>query len=167
MQKDYNISAFNDLPDNSRLWIYQSNRALTDAEVNSIQQELNAFVQEWTSHSREVIAEGAVLFNRFIVLAADETAFTVSGCSIDSSVHFMKELQTRYELDLFDRLSVAYKDADGQVQVVNRKAFRELLEQNQVNDTTPVFNNTITSKAEFGSKWLVPLSESWHARVFA
>lgn len=158
---------FPNLPDNARVWVYQSNRVFTADEAAEVQRAIDAFVKAWTSHSRDVIADGKLLFDRFIVLCADETQFAVSGCSIDSSVRFIKDIAAKYSIDPFDRLNLAYVDANGAVQALRKPAFAQLIAEGTITDNTIVFNNLVANKAQLLSNWQVPLKDSWHAKVFA
>ncbi|RYY82726.1 MAG: hypothetical protein EOO15_22535, partial [Chitinophagaceae bacterium] len=95
------------LPDNfapdSRVWIYQSNRRLMLSEALDLETELEAFCESWRSHGAKVQAYGNLLFGQFLLLMADERAAGVSGCSTDSSVHFVQEMGKRFNVDFFNR----------------------------------------------------------------
>ena len=80
------------MPSDARVWVYQSNTILSDAEVNTIKNEGAHFISDWAAHGSNLKASFDVLFNRFIVIAVDEQQATASGCSIDKSVKFVKEL---------------------------------------------------------------------------
>lgn len=160
------MTAYQDLPTDARVWIYQADRAFTDYEAITIQRKLDAFVADWTSHKRDVKALGQLYYNRFIVLMADEHSFRVSGCAIDSSVAFVKDLGQTLEVDFFNRFNIAYKIGD-EIYVASKKQFRELLESGAVNEDTLVFNNLVQTKAEFEENWQIPLKESWQMKVFA
>ncbi|MDB5281320.1 MAG: hypothetical protein JWO06_395, partial [Bacteroidota bacterium] len=82
----------NSLPPSSKVWIYQSSRPFSQGETETIRERIKQFVAEWNSHKVGVIGDGELLYDRFIVLMADEQQVGVSGCSIDSSVHFIKTL---------------------------------------------------------------------------
>lgn len=157
---------FPQLPANARVWVYQSNRVFTAEETSQIQQAIDQFVAEWSSHSRDVIAAGALLYNRFLVLVADETEFTVSGCSIDSSVAFVKQLTQQYQVDFFDRMQVAWI-AGEEVHSADRVGFEKAMATGDITEDTIVFNNMITTKDQLITSWQIPLKDSWHARVFA
>jgi hypothetical protein len=156
----------NNLPDNSKVWVYQSSREFTVEETQAINKLIKQFTANWTSHKLAVPADGAVLYNRFVVLMVDESEAGVGGCSIDSSVRFIKDVQDKYNTDFFDRLSVAYKVGE-QVKLASKPEFEEQIAKGEVTDETIVFNNLIATKADLLSKWEIPLKESWHARVFA
>lgn len=157
---------FEALPKNAKVWIYQSNKPLGDDEVQAIEPQLKEFIDNWSSHSRKVMADGKLLYNRFLVLAADETMFTVSGCSIDSSVKFVKSLEQQFNIDFFDRFNIAYKKGE-EIASATRKEFQQLIEKGQVDDQTIVFNNLAATVEELETKWQIPLQDSWHAKVFA
>lgn len=144
----------------SRVWVYQSNRAFTDAEAIIIADRINSFVKQWTAHKMEVTGFGVLAYNRFIILAADETHVAVSGCSVDSSVKFIRELGNELQVDFFDRWLVAYKTGE-EVFSCSREEFEKLVQSGLVNDDTIVFNNLVQTLAEFESKWQVPYKNSW------
>ncbi len=156
---------FTELPTASRVWIYQSNRPFTADEAAQVEQEINAFVAEWTAHKLKVTAGGALLYKRFVVLAADEREVGVSGCSIDSSVHFVKQLAAKYGVDFFDRFNVAYKVGE-EVRSAGRADFEELVSTGQITADTIVYNNLIEALSDLHTKWEVPFKDSWHSRVF-
>jgi hypothetical protein len=149
--------------DESRVWIYQSNRALTVEEAKNLDMELNLFANQWTAHDQLLRATGQVLLNRFIVLIVDESKTGASGCSIDKSVHFMQVLEKAYNLDLFDRMTFAYKQ-DGEVKTAKSNEFADLYKAGKINDQTPVFDNLVISLKDLKEKWIKPLSESWHKK---
>ena len=120
-----NIPEFNGLDPQSRVWIYQANRNLTDEEVRSVQQAVNQFTGRWVSHNRQLKAAGKILHQRFLVLVADETHAGASGCSIDSSVHFINDLGGEFGISFFDRLTFPYRK-DGNLQFAPKDVFEKL-----------------------------------------
>jgi hypothetical protein len=157
---------FQHLAPHSKVWIYQSDKHIDDAQVALIKDEVKQFVSVWTSHSQKVIAGADVLFNYFIVLAADEQQVQVGGCSIDSSVQFMQRLAEKYNLNFFDRFFTVYVLND-KIHGADKNTFQQLIENGTLNEATPVFNNLVQNVAELQTKWLVPLHQSWHKRVFS
>lgn len=151
--------------ENSRVWIYQSDRQLTDTETQQIQQQLNAFTQSWTAHNHQLKAGAEIRYNRFIILIVDESQAGASGCSIDKSVNFMKQLEQQYSINLFDRFNLAYREGS-EVLSAPRHAFEEKIKQGTINRSTIVFNNLVQNVAEFNTKWEVPFKDSWHVQLF-
>ncbi len=158
-------SLFSNLPPHARVWIYQSDKKIDDALAAQINNEVKAFTQTWTAHSKKVIADGAVLFNYFIVLAADEQQVHVSGCSIDSSVKFIREIQDKYNLHFFDRMYTTYYQ-NNEVKGATQNDLQTLLNKSDITADTLVFNNLVQTVAELQNNWLIPLKESWHKRAF-
>jgi hypothetical protein len=152
------------MPSDARVWVYQSNRNLSDADVNAIKNSGNLFIADWAAHGASLKASFDVLYNRFIVIAVDEKQAMASGCSIDKSVHFVKELETKFNLNLFDRLQVAYRKGN-EIQTCSLSEFEKLASQNVVNKSTIVFNNMVNTKSSFDTEWEVPLKQSWQSRV--
>ena len=150
---------------NSRVWVYQSNRWLNDAETTQLQHQLNDFTTGWTAHNHQLKAKAEVRYNRFIILVVDESQAGASGCSIDKSVNFLHQLGQEYGIDLFDRFNLAYRSGD-EVLSVNRAGFEDMLKQGAINSDTIVFNNLVQNLAELETKWEVPFKDSWHPRLF-
>jgi hypothetical protein len=155
---------YNQLPPSSRVWIYQSNRAFSTAESDQIQAQLRQFIQQWQSHGKPVKAWGLLQYNRFVVLVVDESYEAPSGCSIDSSVALIKELEQTYQVDFFDRMNFAYKK-DNAVLSANRTDFANLYQNGTINNQTIVFNNLVNTKEDLEEQWEVRLGDSWHARM--
>lgn len=150
---------------NSRVWVYQSDKKLTDELVAQIQQRLNAFTTQWTAHNNQLKAKGEVRYNRFLILIVDETQAGASGCSIDKSVHFMQGLEKEFGINLFDRFNLAYREAD-EVLSLPRHGFEDLLKNGTINTNTIVYNNLVQNLNELQTKWEVPFKESWHIQLF-
>lgn len=153
-----------ELPAHARIWVYQSTTEFTPEQHAAILAKATLFVQGWASHGSQLQAAVEVLHKRFIVVGVDEDHAMASGCSIDKSVHFMQALEQEFGLQLFDRMQVAYRDGDA-IKATTMHAFGDLLANGSVSANTTVFNNLVTSQADFQSKWEVPVSESWHARL--
>ena len=155
---------FETFPANSRVWVYQSKTAFSDAVAAKIHRHINAFTQQWTSHNRALRATGDVLYNHFIVLIVDESMADASGCSIDSSVHFIKAVEQEYGVDLFDRMTFTY-EKDGKIHAADREKFAELYASGEIDDNTTVFDNLVNTKSDFDQRWQVRLGDSWHKRM--
>jgi hypothetical protein len=158
------MNSIHTMPLDTRVWVYQSNKALTDAEVKSIQEEGEKFIADWSAHGAALRASFEVLYNRFVVIGVDEKQALASGCSIDKSVHFIKNLEQKFNLNFFDRMQVAYKSNE-QILACSLSDFEKLAEQNKVNENTIVFNNMVSNKSSFEKEWEVPLKNSWQNRV--
>ncbi|OEY72459.1 ABC transporter ATPase [Salegentibacter salarius] len=154
---------FENLPDSSRVWIYQANRSFTHEELEEIQSRLDQFVTQWTAHGSDLQAGYLIKYKRFIILALDQQINAATGCSIDASVHFIQKLENEFNVDLLDKMNVSYKQGEF-IAYKSLTDFRKMAKQKAVSPKTIVFNNLVNNKAEFLSDWEVPASESWHKR---
>ena len=150
----------------SKVWIYQSNRRFTDQETAEIQAILNDFVAQWTAHGHQLKAKAEVFHQYFIVLTVDQDVANATGCSIDSSVRVIKDIESKFGLDLFDRFNMAYK-IDDEVHVATKEDFETLISIKKIGLDTIVFNNLVQTREDFEQKWEVPLQDSWHKNIFA
>ena len=158
------ITTYNTLPNTSRVWIYQSNRAFSEAERIELQQYIDKFVAQWVTHNESLRAYGELKYNQFVVLMVDESKLGASGCSIDSSVHFIKAIEKQYGVNMFDRMNFTFQQ-DGKVKTAPRILFEELYQKGEINDDTLVFDNLVKNKGEFEERWIVPLKDSWHKQM--
>ena len=159
------FTAYKNLPSNSRLWIYQSDREFTEKEVAHISIKSEEFINQWTRHGDDLKGSFTIKYNHFLVLAVDETFNTVSGCSIDSSVRFIKELERELSIDLMDKMNIAFRDND-RINSVKLFNFQQLVKDHKVTPETIVFDNIVNTKATFEHHWEIPAKESWHKRFF-
>ena len=151
--------------ENSRVWVYQSDRELTDNEALQIKVLLDNFTTGWTAHNNQLKAKAEIRYNRFIILIVDESQAGASGCSIDKSVHFMQQIEAQFGINLFDRFNLAYRQGS-EVLSAPRAQFEELLKQGSIKTDTIVFNNLVQNLTELENKWEVPFKNSWHIQLF-
>ena len=151
--------------ENSRVWVYQSDKKLSDNEVNQIQKQLNSFVTSWTAHNNQLKAKAEVKYNRFLILIVDESQAGATGCSIDKSVNFMKQIGEAYHINLLDRFNLAYREGE-EVLSAPRHNFEAMIQQGTINKQTIVFNNMVQNLKELQTKWEVPFKDSWHIQLF-
>ncbi|MBC9795519.1 ABC transporter ATPase [Sinomicrobium weinanense] len=154
---------FKELPDTSRIWIYQANRSFTEEELEEIKARTEAFLKEWTVHGAALQAGFEIRYKRFIIIGLNQEANAASGCSIDASVHFIQQLEKNYEVDLLDKMNVSYKQGEF-VAYKTLTEFREMAKNKAVSGKTIVFNNLVANKQEYEEHWEVPAAESWHSR---
>ena len=149
-----------DFADDSKVWIYQSSRPFSEQQAIEIKEQLHQFQLQWQAHGAEVKGWADLLFNRFIVMMADEGEVTVSGCSIDSATRIIKSIERQYEAQLFDRLTITFLQKD-KAEALPMNQVQYAIDKGFVDANTLMFNNTVTTKKEMLENWLQPLSESW------
>jgi hypothetical protein len=156
---------FENLPEESKIWIYQSNRKFSDDEFNAIETDLKAFIETWSAHGTSLEASYLLKYNRFIILAVDQENQIATGCSIDKSVEFIQSLEKKYEVDLLDKMNVTFKLGE---HVAHKPLieFKKMAKEKAVSENTIVFNNLVNTIEEFNENWEVPAGDSWHSRFF-
>ena len=144
----------------SRVWIYQSSRLFTLSEALAIEELLNDFTAKWLSHGEVVKGAGYLFFGQFIILMADEKATGVSGCSTDSSVRLIKDIEQRFGVNMFDRVTLAFAVKD-KVQLLPLSQLQYAFDNRFIDSHTLYFNNLVQTKAELENNWLIHIKDSW------
>jgi len=156
---------FDNLPEDSKIWIYQSNRKFSDEEFKEIEIDLKSFIENWSSHGTSLASSYQLKYNRFIILAVNQEVQAATGCSIDSSVAFIQGLEQKYNVDLLDKMNVTFKNGE----FIAHKSlleFKKMAKEKAVTENTIVFNNLVNTIQEFNESWEVPALDSWHSRFF-
>ena len=147
----------------SRVWVYQCNRLFTIAEALAIEEMLYEFTGQWKSHGVPVKGMAYLFFGRFIVLLADETATGVSGCSTDSSVRLIKDIEQKFAVHLFDRTTLAFIVKD-KVELLPLSQLQYAADNGFITAGTYYFNNLVQTKKELENDWIIPVAASWLAK---
>lgn len=154
-----------DFSDNSKVWIYQSSRLFLISEALEMEDLLQQFVESWNSHGAPVKGFANLFFGRFIIFMADETATGVSGCSTDSSVRIIKEIEKKYQVDMFNRqlLNFILKD---KIEQLPLSQVQYAIDNKFIDENSLYFDNTITTKKQLETQWIVPAGQTWLKRMF-
>lgn len=156
---------FDSLPQESRIWIYQSNRKFSEQEESEIEEYLKIFIDKWSAHGSGLEASFLIKYNRFIIIAVNQEKQETTGCSIDASVTFIQSLEQKYEIDLLDKMNVSYRQGE-YITYKPLTDFKKMAKDKAVSENTIVFNNLVTTIGEWHDYWEVPAIESWHSRFF-
>ena len=151
------------LDDSSKVWLYQADKVFTDNETELIRKRLFEFLENWTSHNRDLLTYGNVFHKRFLGIFVDESIAGASGCSIDKSVHFMESLSAQFNTDFFRRDLFTYIK-DDEIHEIQFARMKTAYAQKEIDDNTLFFDNLVKDKESFLNSWLVPLKDSWHKR---
>ena len=143
------------LSPSSKVWLYKADRKLTLPEQAFIEKELEIFIPQWASHGNKLFGAGQVAHDWFIILVVDETHSSASGCSIDTSVQFVKALGKELNIDFFDRMHVLIEQEGKQEQV----HFSEISKHSEAK----VYNPLISTLEDYRTNWLIKVSESQFA----
>lgn len=160
MNLDYQSLLPADFHKSSKVWIYQSSRMLGIGEALEVEDMIEQFVQSWKSHGTPVKGYANLFFGRFFVLMADETATGVSGCSTDSSVRLIKDIEQRLKIQLFNREQLAFVVKD-KIEYIPLQQLQYAIDHGFITAETLYFNNLVSTKEELLEKWIVPVKNSW------
>jgi hypothetical protein len=154
---------FNEMHPDSRLWIYQSARPMTLDEINKISKKLIEFCDGWAAHGQPLRTSFDIRHDHFIILSADESYYGASGCSIDESIRTIKQIDTEFEFDLFNRSLIAFL-VDGKVSLIPLAQLKEKSASGALKTETPTFYNLVETKRQLEKDWLIPANNSWLKR---
>ncbi len=150
---------------NSRAWVYQSSRLFLLSEALEMEELFAGFVSSWKSHGSPVKGFANLFFGRFIVFMADEKATGVSGCSTDSSVRLIKEIEKKFNVEMFNRQLLAFIVND-KIELISQAQLQYAIENKFITGNTLYFNNTILNKQQLETNWIIPANDSWLKKHF-
>ena len=157
---------FAEMPDHARLWVFAAERDLTPAERDAVLRTVDAFLAGWAAHGAPLTAARDLRYDRFLLVAVDERAAGVSGCSIDALTRQLRQLERQFALALLDNAPVHFRLGPA-VERASRARFRELAESGTVSPATIVFDNTAaTVGAVRQGHWETEAHRTWVARAF-
>ena len=151
------------IPENAKVWIYPSSRKFYPNEIELVENKVKDFIDTWKSDDADFKASYQFLYNRFIILFADDEKSSLKNIDIDNSVSFILSLQQEFNVELLDKMNVCFKQGE-YVQYKELKDFKKLLKNKAVTAKSIVFDNLITSKVDFENYWESPIEESWYSR---
>lgn len=157
------FTEYNNLPNNSRVWVYQADREFSIEEIEYISAKAILFIDNWTRHGDDLKGSFTIKYNQFLVLMVDESFNNVSGCSIDASVRFVQELEKELKVDLMNKMNISFKDGEN-INIVKLSDFQQYAKEKKITVNTVVFNNMINTKEDFENNWEVTADKSWHKR---
>ena len=160
MKLDYIYLLDGTFPADSKVWVYQANRSFSLQEALDIEEMLNDFASQWKSHGIPVKGAGYLFFGQFIILMADETATGVSGCSTDSSVRLIKDIEQKFNVNMFDRMTLAFVVKE-KIQLLPLTQLQYAADNGFIDGDTLYFNNLVQTKKELENKWIIPIKDSW------
>ena len=108
------LSEFQNLPDQARVWVHCFEQELSEQQQEIIQRGLEEFLPQWVSHGTPVKAAFKILSGHFVVTAAYSQE-GVSGCSMDSLLRNFKTFKTVYGLDGLKGGLLFYRDKEGKI----------------------------------------------------
>lgn len=156
---------FDQLPAHSRVWIYQAERALTEKEIEIVNQRLTRFCEGWNTHGNGMPTSFEIIDKQILVLAVDESGLGASGCSIDSSVKVLRELESLIGVNLTDQGKVSVRTSSGDLKIFPALGLKSKVQTGELTQEQEVINPLIRTKADLQQLWQ-PVRNSWLNKYF-
>ena len=154
---------FETLSESAKTWVYPASRKFYKDELEEVEHKIKTFISDWKKEEADFKASYQFLYDRFVVILAEDPAGKLTNQDLDQVVAFILQLQSEYDLELLDRMNVCFKQGEF-VQYKEIKEFKKLLKNKSVSNKTIVFDNLIQTKEELAHFWEVPITESWYNR---
>lgn len=143
----------------NRAWAYIISKPLNEEDQEQLNEMGKVFVKSWTAHDLQLSAEFKIYKKRILLVTVNEQVHNASGCSIDKLVRFIKEAESRFKIELLNRLLVAYKQGET-LEIIHSSKIKDLLEQNILNEDSIILNTAVGTEQEL-LNWEQPLKETW------
>lgn len=155
---DYNL-----ISNDAKVWVYPSSRKFYPTEIEEIEKKIKSFIENWKTDDENFKASYRFLYNRFIILVADDSETSLKNIDIDTSVSFILKLQEIYKVELLDKMNVCFKQGEF-VQYKELKDFKKLLKNKALTRKTIIFDNLINNKEDLENFWEITIEDSWYNR---
>ena len=159
-------NTFDVLPSTSRIWIYQSSRALSSKEEDEILEKAIHFAKSWSAHGNDLQAGATIIYHQFLILSVNEEENGASGCSIDKAFKFIQELEADYRISWLDRSKMAFY-IDNEVYISSVSELKLKIDTGTITKDTLIFNNLVDKKGDLVHKWIIPAKDSWIKKYFS
>ena len=160
------IVPFETLPDESRVWVFGSDRPIERDAADRLIDEVDGFLEQWKAHGVPLRCGREWRDDRFLIVGVDTTVEGASGCSIDGLFRTLHRLESAVGARLVGGGRVYFRDESGHARTTSREEFTELVEAGSVTPETPVFDTSLTSAGEWRAHFERPAGESWTAGFF-
>jgi len=154
------IVDFKNMPDDSRIWIYQSNRDFNELEIGIINDKTISFLDNWQAHGKDLECSYSIIDKRFIIIAVNESFNPIGGCSIDFSLQLIKDISNTIGIDLLNRLVVNLK-IDNRLESLSLGDLKNKIKDGDFSPETIIFNTAINSKSELLNNFEIDIKSSW------
>jgi hypothetical protein len=161
------IVPFDSLPDESRVWVFASDRPVERDAADRLIEAVDGFLEQWKAHGAPLRCGREWRDDRFLIVGVDTTVEGASGCSIDGLFRTLQRLETAIGARLVGGGRVFFRDPSGHARAASREEFADLAEHGTVTAETPVFDTSLTSAGEWRASFERPAGESWTAGFFA
>ncbi len=158
---------FEQMPLHSRIWMYQANRKFLPEEKDFISQQLTEFCKQWNTHGNSMPTSFDIKYDQIILLAVDESQLSASGCSIDSSVRVIKQIDEKLKINLLDQGKLIYLNQNEELEVTSAFAVKTKIKEGAILEETHILNPMIKSIEDLSTQWKILAKDSWLRKFFS
>jgi hypothetical protein len=152
---------FETLPDSSRVWVFGSDRPLSDEATELLMVEVERYLGEWKAHGEPLTAAYEWRYGRLLVVGVDQRSAGASGCSIDGLFRVLQELEPRLGARLVGGGRIYYRDNHGEVQSAERHELATLKDTSAIRPDSAVFDTSLTDLGSLREGFERPARKSW------
>jgi hypothetical protein len=156
---------FAQMPEYSRVWVYQADQKLSEADEKIVHERMKTFCEGWNTHGSLMPTSFELVESQILILAVDESKLGASGCSIDSSVRILRELEKALNINLTDQGKISLKKSSGEMKVIPALGVKSRVTSGEIDLQTEVINPSIRVKADLQNLWQ-PVRNSWLNKYF-
>jgi hypothetical protein len=155
------IVSFDSLPDESRVWVFGSDRPLAGEAAQRLLAEVDRFLGQWKAHGAPLSCARDWRDEHLLTIGVDSTAESASGCSIDGLFRVLQAIERPLGARLVGGGRVFYRGADGRVHCVGRDQLVQLAASGGITDETVVFDTGLTTMGAWRERFEAPARTTW------
>ncbi len=156
---------FDQMPDYARVWVYQADHKLSSDDEQLVRDRMKSFCEGWNTHGNLMPTSFELIESQILILAVDESKLGASGCSIDSSVRTLRELESLLHINLTDQGKISLRKPSGDMKVVSALGIKSKVTSGEIDLETEVINPLIRVKSDLQNLWQ-PVRNSWLIKYF-
>lgn len=156
---------FDQMPEYSRVWVYQADLKFSESDEKALRDRMKSFCEGWNTHGNLMSTSFDIVENQILILAVDESNLGASGCSIDSSVRTLRELENTLNINLTDQGKISLRRSTGEMKVISALGVKSKVTSGEIDLQTEVINPMIRVKADLQNLWQ-PVRNSWLNKYF-
>lgn len=154
---------FQNLPDTSRVWVFQAEKPIPQSEIERLYPEVKQFIEEWTSHQATVRASFEFQYDYFLIVAVDEAQVGASGCSIDKMFRFVQSMESNLGVSLLGKQRIALLK-NNSIRTFSLPELKSKIKSGEIQTDETYFDLLVTDKSSLSKDWIKPLSSGWLAK---
>ena len=145
---------------NTKAIIFPASRSINHEENLDILMKIEDFLTSWKAYENPLQSNVCIEYEQFIIICIDENIEPASGCSLDALNNFIRKIEQKYQLELFDRMKAVFLE-NNTLKTLKLRDFRAALKNKELRSDILIFDFSSNNEEEFSKRFLLPLKESW------